>query len=284
MNNIFESRTLTTSVDTPSAVAPPPLIKKKNDTFFNEFLTKSDDLIAQTQFKLERLSKLDTITKPIAPKPNNLALDSKLKPASPPTVQPAVPLPVVTSIQIPEIITTMSITPLVDSNELNYFNMNNNNNNNDINNSKSLIDLKSSAEASAEVIASTAASTSSNINTIDLLFDVNNANSYSLNTEPLKQRDSYFDLIGISRSDSSSHVEQPPVNSFQTSNILNYSSTSTNNSRSNSPYRDDLLDSLLSQAPPPPPPLPLAPLESVTAYSVCLLLLLLTFLFMIYII
>ncbi len=31
--------------------------KKSNDLFFNEFLTKSDDLLAQTQSKLEKLGK-----------------------------------------------------------------------------------------------------------------------------------------------------------------------------------------------------------------------------------
>ena len=220
MNNIFESPQLP-----PPPPPPPPLIKKKNDTFFNEFLTKSDDLIAQTQFKLERLSKLDSIaaTKPVAPKPSVLALEEKMKPASPDTSQPpALPLPPVNNTQL----------------DIGL-----------INNSKSLIDLKLSTSSNGPIDPATTTTTTTtynNNNTIDLLFDISNDNSFSLNTEPLKQRDSYFDLIGITRNDPLPPPPPlPPSNRSQTpNNILNYSS-SGNNSRSQSPYKDDLLDSLL---------------------------------------
>ena len=40
-----------------SVVATSTGYKKSNDLFFNEFLTKSDDLLAQTQSKLEKLGK-----------------------------------------------------------------------------------------------------------------------------------------------------------------------------------------------------------------------------------
>jgi hypothetical protein len=227
MNNIFERSVTDLSPGSGSVVTPvppPPAIRKKNDSFFNEFLSKSDDLIAQTQFKLEKLSKLETITKPLAPKPTNLALNEKVKPA--------------VSNVIPEIITT-SVTPVADTSQTIGLSLNNNNNKNqsavDINNSKSLIDLKS-LEQITTTTTETTTNTTTTTNPIDLLFD-DNENSYSLTTEPLKQRDSYFDLIGISKSDSSNLNEQksqPIANS-----ILNV------NSRSNSPYRDDLLDNLL---------------------------------------
>lgn len=54
-----EENQLRTTNEEQTGMNQTPIIKKKNDSFFNEFLTKSDDLIAQTQSKLEKLSKLE---------------------------------------------------------------------------------------------------------------------------------------------------------------------------------------------------------------------------------
>ena len=238
MNNIFE-RSASEINHTPSQqpVQPTPLIKRKNDTFFNEFLTKSDDLIAQTQFKLDKLSKLESITKPLAPKPTILALDEKHKPATSSPTQ-----------IVPENVTT----PLVEKIEkkVEEFQSHqakqqtNLSLTNDLNNSKSLIDLKSWEQQEQTHSNTTIETKPTQANPIDLLFDVNE-NSYSLNTEPLKQRDSYFDLIGITRSDSSNIKQQNPRSQTPTNSIMNFNASS----RSNSPYRDDLLDSLIGQQP-----------------------------------
>ena len=47
---------------TNATMATPVDHKKSNDLFFNDFLSKSDNLLAQTQSKLERLGKLEIRT------------------------------------------------------------------------------------------------------------------------------------------------------------------------------------------------------------------------------
>jgi hypothetical protein len=60
------------------------VLKKRNETFFNDFLGRSDDLITQTQKKLERLSKLETVNKtalPAPPKPDEKPIKAKPVPS-----------------------------------------------------------------------------------------------------------------------------------------------------------------------------------------------------------
>jgi hypothetical protein len=139
-------------------------VKKKNDSFFNDILSKSDDLLTQTQQKLDKLSKLDSLVKPFAPIPPP-------QPLVKPKPQP--------SIIVPQHPSSSTLNP-----------------NNSINNSKSLIDLKSS-EVSSQIELPTVVEITPT--QVDLLFDINDSN-IQLNTEPLKLGASYFDLIGLSTS------------------------------------------------------------------------------------
>ena len=171
--------TTTTTTQSPSnqGESQNHLIKKKqNDSFFNDILTKSDTLLAQTQQKMERLSRLETVAKPLAP-----AIPT---PAVPPQPKPK---PMAT------ILTNTSISSTSSSS---------------INNSKSLIDLKQnnnnnniSPTSQNNIEASSSSSNNNNNNNqVDLLFDLND-HSFTLNTEPIAQTNSYFDLIGLDSSD-----------------------------------------------------------------------------------
>lgn len=150
-------------------------------------------MIAQTQNRLERLTKLESINKsfvtktaaPPPPKPKPMA--STVIPTSI-TPKPSHHDPPTSSPQS----LSLSASP-----------------NNSLNNSKSLIDLKST-ETPLPTIPDAQATTSAPIepvvnNQVDLLFDLNEQ-SFTLNTEPIKQGASYFDLIGLSSD------PVPPVN------------------------------------------------------------------------
>jgi hypothetical protein len=147
------------------------VIKKKNDSFFTEFLSKSDNLIAQTQQKLEKLSKLESVNKPLAP--------------IPPVVPVVKPKPVAS-------IVVGGLNPEIGS----------------INNSKSLIDLKSTASPAVSSSETQPPATAPS-NQIDLLFDVNEE-AFTLNTEPIKTGDSYFDLIGLASTEPDK-IEMPTI-------------------------------------------------------------------------
>ncbi len=149
--------------------------KKQNDSFFNDILTKSDTLLAQTQQKMERLSRLETVAKPLAP---------------------AIPTPAVPPQPKPKPMATILTN-----------NTNNSISSTSINNSKSLIDLKQNNNSptsqiiSQNIEASSSSSNNNNSNNnnntqVDLLFDLND-HSFTLNTEPIAQTNSYFDLIGL---------------------------------------------------------------------------------------
>ena len=192
----------------PQELAITPAIKKNNDQFFNEFLMKSDDLIAQTQSKLDKLGKLESINKPLAPKPQTS-------------------------------ISTASATHL-SMNETN------------INNSRSLIDLKSTEVSAASPAAVNAAAT----NQIDLLFDMNEQSlGFALNDTPIKQNESYFDLIGISSCESAAtttHSTMPKVPSelFGLNyEFINGSSSSRTTTPLTSPYKDVLLEDFFGTQP-----------------------------------
>jgi hypothetical protein len=169
-------------------------LKKSNDTFFNDILSKSDDLIAQTQNRLERLTKLESINKSFV-----------TKTAAPP---PPKPKPMASTV-IPTFITpkpSQNDPPTSSPQSLSL----SASPNNSLNNSKSLIDLKSTETPLPTTIPDAQATTSAPIepvvnNQVDLLFDLNEQ-SFTLNTEPIKQGASYFDLIGLSSD------PVPPVN------------------------------------------------------------------------
>ncbi len=55
-------------------------IRQKNDSFFNDILGKSEDLIAQTQSKLDRLAKLETVVKPLGPILSSTPVVQKVRP------------------------------------------------------------------------------------------------------------------------------------------------------------------------------------------------------------
>ena len=145
--------------------------------------SRSDDLLSQTQAKLERLSKLDSLSKPLAPPAPPSSVLVKPRP------QPS-PFPNTTT-------TTTTNTSALAINT------------NSINQSASLIDLKSSPSSSMQnhqlndtvVINSTTTNNNNNNNNntsqVDMLFDLSDS-TLTLNTEPLKQGASYFDLIGLS--------------------------------------------------------------------------------------
>jgi hypothetical protein len=49
------------------SLSSPASRANKNDSYLNDFLNKSEDLIAQTQSKLDKLAKLETVVKPLGP-------------------------------------------------------------------------------------------------------------------------------------------------------------------------------------------------------------------------
>ena len=153
-------------------------VKKKNDSFFNDILSKSDDLLTQTQQKLEKLSKLESVVKPLAPIPPS-------QPVVKPKPQPSIITPQQTTTEIKSPSSNTSIASSLNPSA-----------NNNINNSKSLIDLKSSEVTSQVELPSVIEIKPTQV---DILFDLNDSN-IQLNTEPLKLGASYFDLIGLSTS------------------------------------------------------------------------------------
>lgn len=157
------------------AVAEQPIAvtaKKKNDSFFSDFLSKSDDLIAQTQLKMERLSRLETIAKPMAP-----AIPLTSSPTPP---QPK-PRPTAT------ILGTSKPSPLPSPS------------------SQNLIDLKQQEQEPQLKMPPTVdngiAINASSANQVDLLFDISHDQAFTLSTEPIAQTNSYFDLIGLTSFD-----------------------------------------------------------------------------------
>lgn len=88
---------------------------------------------------------------------------------------------------------------------------------------------------------------------VDLLFDINEQ-SFTLNTEPLKQGDSYFDLIGLSTiGQAPTNASKPAVDFSLPSDLLKLTETddqtagksSSTPSPVSTPFRDQLLDDLI---------------------------------------
>jgi hypothetical protein len=190
-----------------------PTIKKKNESFFNDILTKSDDLIAQTQSKLERLSKLDTVNKPLAPKPTAPVAQPKPKPVASPLPNSFAPQSAQSQIQTAANANVSDSSSAASSAAAATATTNNLNNripspgalavgdgSSSINNSKSLIDLKATTPLESNVQTPSEADSIAPISQIDLLFDINN-DSFNLNTEPIRQGSSYFDLIGLNKTE-----------------------------------------------------------------------------------
>ena len=171
--------------------------KKQNDSFFNDIFNKSDTLLAQTQQKMERLSRLETVAKPLAP-----AIPT---PATPPQPKPKPMATILVQSQ-----NTSSSTSST------------------INNSKSLIDLKNSPSSSSTIVAPPSPSKAATLpqnteksNQVDLLFDLNNEQSFTLNTEPIAQTNSYFDLIGLDTTDfnTNGNLSENAIKSASNSNV-----------------------------------------------------------------
>jgi len=104
-----------------------------------------------------------------------------------------------------------------------------------INNSKSLIDLKQPQQPQPQSQVATnqnqnVETTASNSNQVDLLFDLND-HSFTLNTQPIEQTNSYFDLLGL---DSNS----------ETNNNNNSNNNSNENNKTISSSNVNILQSL----------------------------------------
>lgn len=132
-----------------------------------------------------------------------------------------------------------------------------------INNSKSLIDFKSSDEATVADATGNSRSdgttdtdqppSTEQTNQVDMLFDLDA--SFTLSSEPIKQGASYFDLIGLSSSVDSSAPQAPqqPVNTVPVSLAADLLSLvnpeiDTSNSESataSSGFKDELLESFI---------------------------------------
>ena len=211
------------------AAAPPQenqQIKKKNDSFFNEFLSKSDNLIAQTQRKMERLSQLDSIAKPVAPPaPPSPAPKAKPKPTA--TILNKTPAPAPAPSPSPSPSPTPSLLANTSSSSKDSDPL-------AINSSKSLIDLKQSSENLSSATAASDVTTplSAVKPQVDLLFDLDDQ-SFTLNTEPIVQTNSYFDLIGLSF---------PDMYTTNTGDVTSSSSSSNNQVESNVNVLRSLLD------------------------------------------
>lgn len=255
----------TSSSTTSNTTNTTETIKQKNESFFIDILSKSDDLIAQTQNKLERLSKLDTVAKPIGPVLSTTPVAPKAKPVPsqvpnagtppsnsqqqvPPRVSPSPVLGENTSKNQPNLLLSQS-TNIIPS--------------------KSLIDFK--ADGNSSVVDSTEPATVAQSQMIDLLLDISEENPANstlvLSTEPMKQNESYFDLIGLNKSNSQFSL----TGSQQTSGVvvapgsslLELLSEENGNIsvETSSSFKDDLLDSMLGISE-PPPPLPSSPIPT----------------------
>ncbi|RNA31877.1 hypothetical protein BpHYR1_020539 [Brachionus plicatilis] len=143
-----------------------PEIKKKNEDFFHDILSKSDNLIAQTQNKLERLSKLDTISKPLAP----VVTDGVQEMPKP---------------------TACLTTP-----------------ESSLNNSKSLIDLKTSQ---SQINIPDVSDTTQECGQVDLIFDLN-LDQFVPVDNSIRPEGSYFDLLGLESSEPAQVEIKPSFN------------------------------------------------------------------------
>ena len=150
--------------------APIPEIKKKNEDFFNDILSKSDNLIAQTQNKLEQLSKLETVNKPLPILVDDQTVSQeKQKPTA--------------SLNTPE---------------------------STINNSKSLIDLKTSQ---SQINIPDVCTPAQEYNQVDLLFDVS-IDQYVPVYSSIRPEGSYVDLIGLENNEPIQIQKEPSFNKY----------------------------------------------------------------------
>ena len=188
-----------------------------NSKFFSDFLSMSDSLIAKTQMKLEELSKKSTTT--------------------------------VLQFQTPVKSLTNNEPQPVNNNDLNKTqSVGLNAPPLPIPNSSSLIDLKS-FDIQPIQMTSQKQPEVQNQAQIDLLFDINNDN-FLLNTEPLKQGDSYYDLIGLTKSNSQNNFyansSQPAAykvpNELLQLDGFAYDASSSASVSINTPYKDNFLD------------------------------------------
>lgn len=169
-NSYYDVSPFSPTEDNSPTEAPIPEIKKKNEDFFNDILSKSDNLIAQTQNKLELLSKLETINKPLSILTQEQTVSSeKPKPT--------------TSLNTPE---------------------------STINNSKSLIDLKTSQ---SQINIPDVSSPNQERNQIDLLFDVS-TDQYVPVFSSIKPEGSYVDLLGLESNEPSQIQKEPSFNIY----------------------------------------------------------------------
>jgi hypothetical protein len=173
-------------------------LNNENNKFYNEFLTKSEDLIAKTQIKLEELNRKSSLAQQFpSVSPDNK--ESSLNLPDPATVQ----------------------------------------------NSKSLINLKTydqiadcALQPAHDMTGAIAPPTEA-----DLLFDMNL--DYNLNTEQIKKTESYYDLIGLSKSNSQNIIQQGQSNQHQLGptkieDIFNVETAE----ECGSPFKDNYLDLL----------------------------------------
>ena len=232
----------------PPPIPPPPKSKSvisdanekfevktdDNSKFFSDFLSMSDNLITKTQMKLEELNKKATQAVPTSQLNNT---------------QNQYNHPQINEPQKSQIINNQTSS---------IFNCNKTQNVGLTTplpppNSKSLIDLNAFDEQTFDMTNQQHQAMVTQTETqIDKLFDINN-NDFFLNTEPLTQRDSYYDLIGLTKSNSQYNVQaSPQQTSYNISNELmlleSAHSDSVNASAPlyNSPYVDNYLDSIIN--------------------------------------
>jgi hypothetical protein len=217
-------------------------------------LSKSDQLISQTQNKLEKLSKLESVNKPIM----------VAKSSAPPP-----PKPKPTPSPLPSSTTGASSSPLTLPNEQQQQSSSLSiSTNASIINSKSLIDFKASDEAAAAATAAAAAEQATAPaanNQVDLLFDLNEA-GFTISSEPIKQGASYFDLLGLSGSSEPQPTQPLPPTEQKPSLLedlllLEQATSSTNTTEvggtydatdapshtSTSTFKDPLLESIVEE-------------------------------------
>jgi hypothetical protein len=218
-------------------------IKKKNDQFFNDILSKSDNLIAQTQTKLEKLSKLETVVKPIGPVFTSTPPPPKHRPV-PTQMAPAPPPP-------PPSTSTTTESSLLTSVGQN------------IKDSKSLIDLKAENLTSSNQISSEPEDQQPQNSKIDLLFDMNDTYLIPVASivDPVvvnkPNSESYYDLLGLNKSNSNMSLKQGGTSVVVNEGGMNpdllklseETGGSGDSSRAQTPFKDDLLDSLLGEIP-----------------------------------
>lgn len=245
------------------------IIRKQNDTFFNDILSKSDDLITQTQSKLEKLSKLESVQKPLAiatkssapppPKPKPVA--STIVPSSSSQSTSSTKMTLPQESTTPTSSSTSPPPPPTTTTQSSQLGISTTS----INNSKSLIDFKASdSTQSSESVPGAAApqqqtdavsTTPQPPQQVDLLFDLDAG--FTLSSEPIKQGASYFDLIGLSSASTTTtttdSAPQPAV--IQTSlpdDLFSLeqptaSTTELKEATTTSEFRDELLESFIKE-------------------------------------